>query len=251
MFFRRKYLLYFLIYKNLQLKYKHSALGFLWSILHPLFYLLIFIAVFSAAFPQIPHYTLYVLSGLIFWIYFSGSCSQLSFVFIKHAQLIKSQNIPIHIYSIAEQSSEFISFLIGLLPFIILMFFFGLHASLTLIWVIPVIIVFSIFTYSTGIILGSLNVFFRDVSILWNTLNPALFYLSPIAFSYEILPKKYHFIAHYNPLAYFFSIIRDVLYLGRAPILKTFFECCMITLITSLIALVIYKKVKNGFVSNL
>ena len=251
MLFRRQYLVYFLIYKNLQLKYKHSALGFLWSILHPLFYLLIFIAVFSHAFPQIPHYTLFVLSGLIFWIYFSGSCSQLSQVFIKHTHLLKSQNIPVSIYPVAEQSSEFVSFFIGLLPFTILMFFCGLHFTANLFYVIPVIILFTMFTFSVGLILGSLNVFFRDVSILWNTLNPALFYLSPIAFSYEIIPEKYRFIVHYNPLYYFLNLIRDVLYIGRAPVGRTVLECCLITLVSSGIAYLIFRKVKNGFVSNL
>ena len=86
---KRRYVILFLIYKNLQLKYKHSALGFFWSLLHPFLYLLIFLAIFSAAFPAIANYPLYVLSGPVFWIYFAGGTNQLSQVFIKNTHLIK------------------------------------------------------------------------------------------------------------------------------------------------------------------
>ena len=251
MIITKQYLLYFLIYKNLQLKYKHSTLGFVWSVLHPLFYLAIFIAVFSKAFPSLPNYPLFVLSGLIFWIYFSGSTNQLCQVFIRHTHLIKSQNVPVYMYPIAEQISELFSFSIGLVVFIVLMAFFGMHITPVLLCIIPVILLFSFFSYSVGIILGSLNVFFRDVNILWNTLNPALFYLSPIAYSYDILPGKYHFIATINPLSYFFAIIRDILYTGNLPGLRNTFIACLITGFTSLIAGFIFRKTKNGFVSSL
>ena len=140
-----RYTILFLIYKNLQLKYKHSALGFLWSILHPFLYLLIFLAIFSAAFPKIQNYPLYVLSGLVFWIYFAGGTMQLSSVFIKNAHLIKSLNINTIIYPITELGSELVSFLLGLIPFMVMMYFLGLHFSMNLLYIIPVILLFSLF----------------------------------------------------------------------------------------------------------
>ncbi len=251
MIVKQRYLLYFLVYKNLQLKYKHSLLGILWSIIHPLFFLLIFVVVFSEAFMQIKNYPLFVVSGLIFWVFFSGSTNQLSQVFIKHTHLIKTRNIAVHIYAVAEQGSELLSFLIGLIPFLVLMFFFGLPITLNLLWILPVILLFTLFTFSLGLILGSLNVYFRDVSILWNTLNPALFYLSPIAFSYEIIPEKFKFVALYNPLFYFLSMIRDVLYKGMAPDVHVTWICCLLTLVAFLTGLFIYNRTRNGFVSNL
>jgi ABC-2 type transport system permease protein len=247
----RRYIIFFLIYKNLQLKYKHSALGFLWSLLHPFLYLLIFLAIFSTAFPAIQNYPLYVLSGLVFWIYFAGGTNQLCVVFIKNTHLIKSLSLPKTIYPLTELGSELVSFLLGLIPFMVMMYFLGLNISLNLLYLIPVILLFSLFVFSVGIILGSLNVFFRDVGILWNTINPAMFYLSPIAYSYTIVPEKYKFIVLYNPLYYFLEIVRNVLYEGQAPNTYFLVRCLMITGGCMLLAIFVYRKTRNGFISNL
>jgi len=247
----KSYLLYFLVYKNLQLKYKHSLLGFVWSFLHPLFYLLVFNFVFSKAFSNIEHYSLFVISGLIFWIYFSGSCNQLSQVFIRNSHLIKSLNVKKLLYPISEQGTELVSFLAGFILFLFLMLYFGLPINFNLLYIIPIIGLFSIFTFSVGLILGALNVFFRDVGILWNTLNPALFYLSPIAYSLDIIPEKYVFYFKLNPLYHFFYIIRNVLYEGKSPSLIHCIYCIIITGIFFLISMWVYRRTRNGFISNL
>ena len=109
----------------------------------------------------------------------------------------------------------------------------------------------SLFIFSVGLILGSLNVFFRDIGILWNTLNPALFYLTPIAYSIDIIPEQYRFYFKLNPLYHFLYIIRNVLHEGIAPDLKHSIYCMIITASTFLIAVFIYKRTKNGFISNL
>lgn len=245
------YTLYFLVYKNLQLKYKHSLLGFVWSFVHPLFYLLIFNFVFSRAFSEIENYSLFVLSGLIFWVYFSGSCNQLSQTFIKNTHLIKSLQVKKILYPISEQLTELVSFLAGFSLFIFLMIYLNLHINLSIIYIIPIIILFSVFTFSVGLILGSLNVFFRDVGILWNTLNPALFYLTPIAYSFDIIPQESSFYFKLNPLYHFLYLIRNVLHQGTAPDFRHSIYCVIISFITVCISIIIYKKTKNGFISNL
>lgn len=245
------YIIRFLTYKNLQLKYKHSALGFLWSLVHPFLYLLIFLAIFSTAFPSIENYPLFVLSGLVFWIYFSGGTNQLTQVFVKNTHLIKSLHIPKTVYALSELGSELLSFLLGLVPFMVLMYFLNMEMTWVLLYLIPVILLFSVFIFSLGIILGALNVFFRDVGILWNTINPALFYLSPIAYSYQIVPEEYRFIILYNPLYYFLGLVRDVIYEGRAPSDYYLGYCLLITGATVLTSIFVYRKTRNGFISNL
>ncbi len=245
------YILYFLVYKNLQLKYKHSLLGFVWSFVHPLFYLLIFNFVFSTAFSEIENYSLFVLSGLIFWVYFSGSCNQLSQTFIKNTHLIKSLQVKKILYPVSEQLTELVSFLAGFILFIGLMIYLNLKINATILYIIPVIVLFSVFTFSVGLILGALNVFFRDISILWNTLNPALFYLTPIAYSFDIIPAQYSFYFKLNPLYHFLYIIRNVLHQGSAPDQRHVVYCIVITFITTLLSILIYRKTKNGFISSL
>ena len=142
-------------------------------------------------------------------------------------------------------------FLAGFLLFFFLMLYLNLQINLTFLYILPIILLFSVFTFSVGLILGSLNVFFRDVGILWNTLNPALFYLTPIAYNMEIIPQNYAFYFKLNPLYHFLYIIRNVLHEGRAPELHHSIYCLIITGITLLTGTFIYKKTKNGFISNL
>jgi ABC-type polysaccharide/polyol phosphate export permease len=240
-----------LVKKNFTLKYKQTLLGFLWSLIHPAFFLLIFVAVFSSIFKTVENYPLYVLSGLVFFLYFSEATNRLCNTFIKNSHMIKNYGLSKTTYPLAEIGGELTTFLIGLVPFMIIMYFMGMDFSLNLLYLFPIIILFTIFTLSVGIILGSLNVFFRDVGILWITLSPALFYMSPIAYNYEIIPEKFKLFIALNPLYHFLIIIRDVIYLNQAPQLRYVGICLIITLATSLIAIVIYKKTNNSFISNL
>jgi len=242
--------LYFLIYKNLQLKYKHSLLGFVWSFLHPLLFLLILTIVY-AKFSAMPNYPLFDLSGMIFWFYFAGSVSQLSGVFIKHSGLLKALNIKKTLYAVSEQGAELVNFLIGMVVFFIIMHFMGMKITWNLLYILPIIILFSLFTFSLGLILGSLNVFFRDVGILWNTLNQALFFLTPIFYSVDIVPQKYLLYIKLNPLYHLFFIVRNVLYEGTAPSLHHVEYSSIATSFLLLIAIFVYRKTQNGFISNL
>ncbi len=246
-----KYELWFLILKNLQLKYKNTVLGFFWSLLHPFLYLFIFLIIFHNAFPSIENYPLYVISGLVFWLFFSEGTNRLSQVFIKNGHLIKCLNMPKIIYPIAEIGSELFSFSLSLIPFTVLMLFMGLELSVNLLYIIPVIIIFSIFILSVGLILGSLNVFFRDVGILWITLNPALFFVSPIAYSYDIIPAKFNVLISLNPLYHFLVIIRNIIVENRAPVLYNLIICILVTIVLFLLAIFIYQKTRNSFISNL
>jgi len=141
--------------------------------------------------------------------------------------------------------------LLALIPFMVIMYFIGMNFTWNLLYLIPVILLFSIFIFSTGLILGSLNVFFRDVGILWNTINPALFYFSPIAYSYKIIPDKYRYLVKYNPLYHFLETVRNILYDGTAPSVHYTNNCLIITAVFLALAILIYRKTRNGFISNL
>jgi ABC-type polysaccharide/polyol phosphate export permease len=159
--------------------------------------------------------------------------------------------MPKIIYPIAEIGSELFSFSLSLIPFTVLMLFMGLELSVNLLYIIPVIIIFSIFILSVGLILGSLNVFFRDVGILWITLNPALFFVSPIAYSYDIIPAKFNVLISLNPLYHFLVIIRNIIVENRAPVLYNLIICILVTIVLFLLAIFIYQKTRNSFISNL
>jgi ABC-type polysaccharide/polyol phosphate export permease len=164
---------------------------------------------------------------------------------------LKSFNINKILYPVSEQGAELVSFLSGFVLFACLMVYLGMSISFSFLWIIPITLLFTVFCFSVGLILGSLNVYFRDVGILWNTLNPALFYLSPIAYSIDIIPVEYQLYFKLNPIYHFLIVIRNVLYDGTFPSFNSLMYCIVITLTALLFALFIYKKTRNGFISNL
>lgn len=240
-----------LVAKDFKLKYKQSVLGVLWSMITPLVFLLIFNFVFSKAFMSIENYSLFVLTGLIFWQFFSNATNQTIQSFIRSGNIIKTINIPIHHFPLAAVATEVVGLLISLVPFSVLMFFFGLKLSWHFVLLIPLVYLFAVFAYGLGLFLGVLNIFLRDVSILWNTINPALFYLSPIAYTDSIVPEKYLIVIKMNPLYHFFKAFRDILYSNTAPEATTWFIITGLALTTYAMGRYVLVKLEKGIISNL
>lgn len=241
-----------LVIRNLKLKYKNSVLGYLWSLITPLVYLAIFNFVFGAAFgSSMNNYSLYVVIGLVLWMYFNNSSNEIIASIGRNASIIKSISTPIIIFPLSALITEGISTILTFFVFGILMFFFGFQLSVETLLVIPFMLLFSLFTFGISLFLSVLNVYFRDVSILWSTINPALFYITPIAYSLDIVPEKYHWILKLNPLYFFFDASRSILFNNQNPSLEVW---VIITLLsTGVFGIGYYTlyKLKNGLASNL
>lgn len=244
-------LIYHLTVKNLKLKYKQTVLGFLWSLLTPLFFLMIFNFVFGHAFQTIERYPLYVLTGLIFWQFFSNASNQAIQSFLQNSGIIKTINIPLRTFPMAAVVTEFISLLLSLIPFTILMLFFGLKISWHSLLIFPILALFVWTIYNFGSILGLLNVYMRDVGILWNTISPALFYLTPIAYDPSIIPEKYQVFIQLNPLYHFFDSFHAILYNNQLPQLKSVLIMSAIGLVTWILKLLIQPRLEKGVISNM
>lgn len=241
-----------LVIRNLKLKYKNSVLGYFWSLITPLVYLAIFNFVFGAAFgSSMNNYSLYVVIGLVLWMYFNNASNEIIASIGRNASIIKAISTPIIIFPLSALLTEAISTILTFIVFGILMFFFGFQISIETILVFPFLILFSMFTFGISLFLSVLNVYFRDVSILWSTINPALFYITPIAYSLDIVPEKYHWILKLNPLYFFFDASRSILFHNENP---TFFVWLIITGLAFGALSIGYftlSKLKNGLASNL
>ncbi|MFN3446983.1 MAG: ABC transporter permease, partial [Bacteroidia bacterium] len=226
-------------------------LGFVWSMLHPLAYLVIFIFVFSTAFAGMDRYPLYALIGLVFWTYFNNSINQVVNAIVHNASIIKTIALPNILFPMSASFSELVTMLLSLVPFFMLMMFFGLQIGWITFLVIPAIIIFALFTFGLGVFMCTFNVFFRDVGILWGTLAPALFYFTPIAYSSTLIPQQYLVFLKFNPLYHFIQLLRDILYYNQMPSLQTWLLTSGMALFTSSLGVFVFNRFKRGFVSNL
>ncbi len=240
-----------LVKRNIKLRYKNTLLGFAWSFITPLMYLLIFHFVFSQAFQGMRSYSLYVLSGLVLWQFFNNIGNECIQSFLSNSGIIKTINLPILAFPLASLVTELVNLCLVLVPFFGLMAFFGLSVGTHTLLFVPIILLMAIFSLGIGLLLGSLNVFLRDISILWNTINPALFYLTPIAYTIDFVPENYHTFFKLNPLYHYFAAVREVLYFNTVPSAFDFLMLTVLSLGTFAIGFFTFKKLESGLISNL
>jgi ABC-type polysaccharide/polyol phosphate export permease len=142
--------------------------------------------------------------------------------------------------------SYLMNFLLTFIPFFLIMTLMGYLPSWETLLVIPVIAIFSVFIFGFCLILTCLNVYFRDVSMFWSTLLPALFYATPVVYQVPDSVLKY---MKFNPFYHFMELIREVLYWNRIPDLFNIINCIVISLLALLAGLLVYSRLRKGFIS--
>lgn len=244
--YRYRELLRNLVASELKARYKNSVLGFFWSLLNPLFMMLVFTVVFGVLSPNqtIEKYPLFLLCGLLPWNFFSDSILTSVNSVVGNANLIKKVYFPREVLPIASVLAQLVNFLLAFILLFVALVIFRAQFSPWL-WTLPlVILIQTCFTIGMALLLSTLNVFYRDTMIVMNVVMLAWFFLSPVFYAVTILPSSYtlwgipiniqRLLYIFNPIASLINIYRDLLYWGYRTDLDFFVR----TVVTALIVLV-------------
>ncbi len=240
--------IYALSKRNIILRYKNSLVGFFWGFIKPLLYLLIFTVIFKKS-SGMENYTLYVSSGLILWFFFSNVTSQAIGSIVGSAGLLKSLQMPAFFFPLSETVSELFNLGLTIAVFLGLMYWFGLVYDLRLLLILPCIVLFFTFTLGLILLLSAINVFFRDVGIIWGTIQPALFFLTPIAYPESSIDPRYKLIIEFNPIYYFIKLGRTVFYETAPPPMYLWGQCALIACGMLIVGYGVFHMLKNQFIS--
>ena len=210
---RYKELLRNLVLRDIKVRYKRSVLGFLWVMLNPLLMMLVLSMVFSELFKiSTKNYPSYLLSGIILWNFFAQSTSTSLASLLSNRNLIKKVYIPKAIFPLSVVFSAAINFLFSLVPLTLIFILNGTGIGRN-IYLLPLVIVMvGIFSFGMSLILSTMTVFFHDTIYIYEVCLLAWMYMTPIFFPASIVPEKFLFIFHLNPLYYYVNIFRGVLY---------------------------------------
>ena len=197
-----------LVRTDFKLRYQGSALGYLWSLLRPLFLFTILYVIFVhfAKTIKTPHPGVYLLLGVILWNYFVEVTSGSVGAIVSRGDILRKINFPKYVIILAGSVSALINLLLN---FIVLGVFMVLnHVPITVdtLMAIPVILELFVLSLAVAFLLSALFVKFRDVSYIWEIAVQGGFYLTPILYELNILPHKVAKILILNPLA---QIIQD------------------------------------------
>jgi ABC-2 type transport system permease protein len=225
--FRYRDLLWSLVHRDLTIRYKRSTLGFLWTMLNPLLTMLVLTIVFSNLFRfQIPHYPVYLLSGVLLYNFFQWGTSQSIHSIIWGGGLMGKIYMPKTIFVAAACLVSLINLLLALIPLVLIMIVNHNSFSFALLFLpVPILLTF-IFAFGIGLMVATLAVFFADIADIYNVSLTVLTYLTPLFYPIGVVPKKYLTLIHINPMYYFIEIFRQPIHSGALPdgmlILKAF-----------------------------
>jgi len=228
---RHAALLYELVHRDLTVRYKRSLLGFLWTMLHPLLLMLIFVVVFSAIFRgNSPHYETYFLSAYIAWNFFAQTTTNAMAAVAWNGPLMKRVRVPPSIFTLSTVVSGLVNVGLSLIVLFTIMLVVGapLRASL---WFLPVsLLLVGVFSFGAALALTAISIFFGDVREMVQAGMPALMYLTPIIYPLSIVPERYRWLIKLNPLVYIVEIVRDPIYYGIVPAPRTLLVATVISL---------------------
>lgn len=197
-FMKYRYLLRELVIKRIKLQYRNSVLGMFWTFLQPLLTMVVLTFVFSNIFGkgssgEVVNYPVYLLSGRLLYDFYSQSTKRSMKAIRGNASIIKKVYVPKYIYPLSMVLSTFITFLISLIVLVMVIAFFNIIGkdpiplSFNVFYaVVPIIILF-VMCLGIGMLLATLDVFFKDVENLYDVFCMLLFYATPIVYTVDKL----------------------------------------------------------------
>jgi ABC-2 type transport system permease protein len=216
-------LLYELVHRDLTVRYKRSFFGFFWTMLHPLLLMLIFTAVFSRLFKsQTPHYETYFLSAYVAWNFFAQTTTNAMIGISWNGPLMKRIRVPRSIFTLSATLSGLVNLALSLVMLLIIMLIVHTPLRPSLVVLPASLVILGTFTFGISLGLTAVSVFFADVREMYQAGLPALLYLTPAIYPISIVPERFRWLVQLNPMTFFVEIVRDPIYNGRIPPLRTF-----------------------------
>ncbi|MDO4986915.1 MAG: ABC transporter permease [Candidatus Saccharibacteria bacterium] len=200
---------------DFKLRYQGSVLGYLWAVLRPLLMFAILYVVFAKILRfggDVPHYPVYLLVGTVLWNFFT-ECTGMGIHAIEgRGDLIRKLSFPKYIVVVSATSTAVINMLINMVVVTVFALINGVTPSLTWLLVIPLLIELYLLALGISLLLGAIDVKFRDIGSIWEVLMQAMFYAVPIIYPISMVLETSTLAAKIlllNPIA---QVIQDVRY---------------------------------------
>jgi ABC-2 type transport system permease protein len=184
---RARELFFFLVRKEIKVKYKNSALGFLWSMLNPALTLAVFYVLFTFFLPNgIPNFVIYMFSAMLVWNLFQTAVLTGTSTIVSNAAIVKKVAFPREILSLAAVGSAFMFFVFQSVVLLAFMIAFWHRPDWSVLWlVVPALAAIIVFSAALAVFLSAVNVYLRDTQHLVEVLLMAWFWAIPGIYAFS------------------------------------------------------------------
>lgn len=234
---------------SIKSRYRKTFAGFIWVILNPLLMFGVQSLVFKKFMKMdIPDYYLYLLGGLLPWIFISSTIQMGTPVFIAQAHLLKSFKINPLVLLASQVLDNFINFMASFFIILLPFYFFSDRSAIALAYMPMVLIPLLVGTCALTLTMSLLNVFYRDINFIMSFAFSLLFFITPIFYPRGYVTEEWQWMVDYNPFTYFIEPFRTLLWdVNRTDFWIKVLESFGVALLSCVITVLTWQRRRNGF----
>jgi len=242
-------LLYFLIWRDIKIRYKQTLLGAGWAIIQPLFAMLLF-TLFFGKLARIPSdgvpYPLFAYAGLLPWTFFANALTNSGNSLVGSSSLITKVYFPRVIIPAAAVLAGLLDFVIAFLLLIPMLMYYRIAVTWNLL-LVPVFVCLAMFlALGVGMWLSALNVKYRDIRYALPFLIQLWLFASPVIYPVSIMPERWRWVLALNPMTGIIEGFRASLFGGKLDALTTLISAAM-TIVILIISFFAFQRVEDSF----
>jgi lipopolysaccharide transport system permease protein len=197
-------LLYFLVWRDVKVRYKQTAIGVSWVIVQPLLTMLV-ATLFFGKLAKLPSqglpYSVFCFAAIVPWAYFSAALTAATNVMVENQRVITKVYFPRLILPVSATLSGLVDFAIGFVVLLIFTFSYGIRPTWAFL-LLPLFLLLAVFTVlGVGLWLSALNALYRDVKYLTPFIVQFWTLASPVYYSSSMVPERYRWVYGLNPMA--------------------------------------------------
>lgn len=230
-------------------RYVGTGLGQFWYLLSPLVMIFIYTVIFSDFMKMKLDivdnsyaYSIYLVPGLLAWASFSTIFMRLNTSFFEKANLIKKINVPMYTFQLSIVLTELFLLFVSMLLGIAFLLIVNQPVTLVFLWMIPIMILQTLFAFGLGVVVSLFTPFFKDLKEVVPIITQLWFWMTPIIYMSSMIEDKYPALLIYNPFYYFVKIYQDIFLYSKSPSLETLILISSFTIGSLFVAGFLYKK---------
>ncbi len=242
-----------MVVQEIRVRYQRSVLGFFWTLLNPILMMVTMTVVFSQVLQvnDWSRFMIYLFAGMVPWAFLQASVNECAVTIIAHEQLIRKIYLPKLIFPLARVLINLTTFVLSLGALFLILNPLGAHFSPPMILLPVVFGLFAAFALGLGLIVATINTFYRDFGHLVTICLQAWYFATPIIYPIDQFPESYRWRFWLNPAYSYIKMFQDIIRYETWPTPTTFLVAAGVASVSLGVGYAVFKCYEDKMVFRL